>query len=407
MKRYLIRLALILLLATSILYLIPSFQRQYRGSVYSFQSYPSLVNRSMSDIQAVVPGISESYLYKIESVVDVDKVKDWNYVVSKDQQTLARRVQPFAGNNYEIRLDKVGGKAVFTVITPRNFDKNTAVMTTNNSEFSVVVQDPSTSQADSGSSGSDKKGTDLGLKRSDFGISDINVAQDQQSAQQGGSGVKYEVRLPIGIPSVDKLKLINSKSFSPLQVFVGGKEYSASFLTNPDNGAVTHVVINQITDPDEAIQVQTFFNTDSFNLGYKLAETKITKPRFGYLKLLGLLALFLVGAFTLNRLTVKNASIKKFLYMLAILVVACAAFKLFNIDINGGVILILGTTLLMTLFRTKPIYYLGLLAMVVLTQLMGYLYFFEFFWIQLLIVLVFALLLFSTNYVKQIENKLI
>jgi hypothetical protein len=387
---------LLLLPFLSILYLIPSFTIKYNNKFYYFNNFPSLGNSSNRDLVIDIPKFSETFRYEIESVNEITSDEEWNRLVSDDQKTLERRVESYLeSNNYEIRLDKNNNRAVFSIFTTKNIGANTIVFTQNNSEFRVTSTEAAVTATQDPSQLSDANKTDLKLGRGDFGIADIKTVPDQQSNQ-----LTYQVRLPLGIVGPEKIKTINEKVFSTINITVGGKEYQANFLTNTNN-VVTHLVITGVESVDEAFAVKTFLNTDPYKLGYEFNRAEVISPKYGVYKLAGLVILFFVSGYLISRFLFAQISLQKLMLILGVMTTGLGFSKLIGVDITNGYVLLLAMVGLMSLLNVRNVYFITIAVVLLLIRLLGYLYFLQLTPLSVIVIIVISLLIWGINYVKK------
>src|SRR5690349_10811500 len=104
---------LVLLFASSILYLVPSFSTVYQDKRYTFNNYSSPFDKNSKDLNIKIPKVTDTYVYNMESATKVEKAEDWNNLIPKDQSILEQRLQTVIGNNYEIRAHNADGKVQF------------------------------------------------------------------------------------------------------------------------------------------------------------------------------------------------------------------------------------------------------------------------------------------------------
>lgn len=387
MKRRIIGILFLSILIASILYLIPDFSFTYKDKIYSFTNFPSVQDKSQQNLEVKIPGLTTTYRYKIESAVKVDGKTNWNYIVSKDQKNLEKRIESFLGNDYEVRLDRVDNKAVFTINTLKSLGSSESILITDNSDFSISVAD-STVYSDT----SALTKTKLNLNRSDFGPAEINIVSQSQNIQ-------YQVRLPLGLLIPEKINLINSHAFSTLSVTIGGKEYNASFTLN-DTGIPTHLTISSAANIDEAAAIRAYLNTEPYGLGYELSSVELSNPKYPLYKLAGLTLVFIVAAIVINKLTINSLNPIKIFMILSFLIIGLGLMKLFAISLNSGIVVLLMLVTTFALFSTKTTYYIGSGAVILLTLLLGLLNYFELSWSGIFIVLVVGFLMWTTGFIR-------
>lgn len=415
MKKYLPRLFSLNLLyktlfflavVASIGYLVPSFSKDYKGKKYVFENLRSAFDEDYQDLTAEgVKSNNKAYRYRVEAITELQSERDWNTVVAEDQKTLERRVESYLGSSdYEIELQNHNGKAVFFIYTASNVQGFEEILTRNNSDFQItvpdlsaeIVSDPETGEA------SETPTLDLNLTRSDFGFADIGVVQG------GTNGIEFEVKMPIGLIGPEKLNRIRANYSSNLTVFVGGKEYTGSFLEDSStivNTEPRNLRLKSISSIVEARAVKSFLNTSKFNLGYKLDKVEVLEDKYNLLKLVATLLIVIVSALLLNLATIKTISLKKTLYILGYIVIGFGLLKLFGVVLTDGFVFVLLAFTLMTIFSMRWSYYVGFFGILVIIKIFGYLYFISLEWSQILILAVTCLALYTTNNIKNLNKK--
>lgn len=403
-KLFFAKLLLVALPIFSLIYLLPDIVIPVQDRKLFFNNYSGLSGNNNLDVQ--LPGITRTYAYTIQSLNDISDEAEWDRSVADDRIQLEKRVQSFLGsNNYEIRQDRRNEKVVFTVFSTENIGAQASVFTASNSDFKISTVDTTAAQSTEQTEAPATK--ELNLKRNNFRDAEIKV-ESNPNASQGGGQFVYQVRLPLGLIGAEQLNIINENTFSTITVSIGGKDYNASFLPNVSN-VITHLVINGIENPDEATGVQTFLNTDPYRLGYEVIETRVNTNDNGLYKLLSLIGLFLVSVMIFRKLLTGNFEWKKLLIIISIIITALAAAKLFFLTITTGFVVVLMTIVLLSLFNAPFIYYAGLLGILALTKLLGYLYYMQFTPRDFLLIGLVSLLIFATNYVytNKFEKKIV
>ncbi len=399
MNRHLLTLFFILLIAISVLYLIPGFSLEYKNQRYTFSNYPSLINKSYDNIKVNIPGITETYITSIESVNQISNDNEWSQLLSRDQKTLEHRLEAVYGNAYELRLDKKDNKARFTIKSDDIvFDDK--LLTTSNSVFEIYSVNTAAASINPNSQSEPTK-TVLNLQRDDFGFAEVVTTASNSPQSQ------HSVRIPLGLlMGPNKIKLIGDNLFAQLSITTSYGEYSGKFDYN-QSGTATHLVITGINSKSEAQYLRSLLNTPSYKLSYTSLGSEFNTT--GKKLLLGLTALILasfVFAAILNRYTVNNLSIRKVLLMTGLILIYFGVVKLFAFELTLALLILLSIIIIFTLFNTRFEYYIALLTILFLLKLLGFLPGFEINIWNLLILSLFTLFIWTTNYVQKHDKKL-
>jgi hypothetical protein len=401
MKRYLSFTALFLITLVSILYIIPSRNALRGDKYYFFHNLPSAFGEKSQNLRIRIPGVSETFKYQIESLLPVNK-SDWNDKVYADQKTVEARLKSFLADNFEVRVEKVNDRALFTIYTLNSLGSYTNILNSVNNDFKITVETPTITadQTSTTQSGSQEK--TLNLTRSDFDYADINVTT-ASSTDTSGSNVKFEVHLPIGLlVGAEKINLLKAQALngSQIDLYIGGRKYQGGFLPN-SNGSITDLVINSVTSLDEAAILQTFLNTSSLKQEYTQKNSSSIGYKNGKLKFIAFIILLIIGAIILNKFTIDTISIKKLSLIFAFTMIGFGVSKLFGLTIGLGYTIVLTTLIIFTLFNTRFIYISGLFGILLLIKVMGLLYFIHLNWDQILVLAAVGLLFWMTRNIKK------
>lgn len=396
MKKHIALVLLILLVITSILYLIPNFKIDFQGKTYTFQNFPSSIDKAYENLKVNIPGLNDTYITVIESETSAANDNEWSGLASRDQKTLEQRLETVLGNDFELRMDKADQKVRFTLTsTEKIYDSSLLTAKNDIFEIASVSAAAATDQTEQPT----QQKTPIDLKREDFGYAEVVKEQSQQGQLQ------YAVRMPLSlILGPDKIQLINNNLFSQITVNVAGQEYTGNFDYNT-TGVATHLKLSGLSTINQANTVKAFLNTPALALSYQIKERD-----YAFLSVnkvytsLGLVLVLVALAALINRFTVKNLSWKKALLILAIVIIYFAALKLFAIEITLTTILLILTTVILTLFNSRSEYYLALFSVLLITKIIGFLPSFDISIPSLLITTLFASIIWLTNYV-QIKDK--
>jgi hypothetical protein len=386
----------ILFVAASALYLIPNFDYTYQDKKYVFSNLPSLWDNNKKDLNISIPLLTPTYVYKVESANKIESENDWNNLASKDQKILEQRLQSLMGNNFEIRLDKIDDKIVYTVYTNQRIPKVDILSTTNSSflikavkDYDLETQQPSSFE-------------DLNLSRSDYGYAEIVATTVQSEESPTGAAPAYDIRLPLSYSiSAEKVDLMKSKALqTQLSLEVASTNYQGYFNAN-STGVPTHLVISGITNPDEALYVKALLNTSPYNELYLFLSTDRVDYSVNKLyAFIGIIIGILALAIAINIWKVKNLSLKKALMIVAIVIIYTALFKLLSLTISLPAIFLMLSFVLFSIYNTKFIYYASLIGVLFLIKLLGYLNGFDISAAGLIITALFGLLMYLTNYMS-------
>ena len=401
MKKFLPIALLILLVASSILYLIPGFSFDRDGKRYTFLNFPSLLNPAYSDIQLNLPGQTATYVTTIESSNQIDDPNEWNKLASRDQKILEQRLESVIGNDFEVRLHKKDDKVEFQVLTTDRLITS-RILTSTNSVFELYATSSASATLDGQTSAGGQKEL-LNLKREDFGFAEvINTATQNSTSGQP----EFTVRMPLGLfLGADKIELINSNLFSPLTITMSESEYDAGFDYN-QAGVPTHLLIKGIQSQTEAEYTRSFLNTTPYKLTYtKTGEIYFLQNSKEVWTIIGIIFTTLLAAIVLNRYTVKNLSLKKLLLMIGLVIIYLAALKLLAIPLTLTNLILLAVVVLFTIFNTRVEYYMALVIILLVLKLLGYMPGLDISILNLIIFAIFTLFLWSTNYVQRTEKK--
>jgi hypothetical protein len=399
MKKYLIQFFLFIALLGSVIYLIPSKEITYKNKVYSFTNLPSL-NKKAENLNFDLTNLEDHYQYTIESTVNIDDSKEWSKDTARDQKTLERRIESLIGNNYEVRLDNKDNKILFNVYTLENLGRNAQILSISNADLKISAKQTTLATLDdtgAGNADTETKDIDLNFTRKDFGIAEINITS-------GTQGDELQVRLPIGLIGPEKIKEINNRAVSSLNIKIGDSPYTGKFVINQDTGSITHLAISPVSSLEDARALKALLNTGNYNLVYNVTSSKSVKNHIGTAKLAILSMIFLVGAVIVNKLTLNNLSNKKLLSIIGIFIVGLAFTKLVGVTITNGYILVLTATILLTIFSSRYLYYIFIIGLIFLTKLFGYLYYIDLKWSQIILLTILALAIWSTNYLKKFNK---
>lgn len=393
-KRILLSL-LVLLFVSSCLYLVPSFDFVYSDKRYLFQNFPSPFNQYEKDLKIRIPRLSETYVYKIESSVKLEKPEDWNNLVSKDQRILEQRLENVLGNNYEIEIKKIDNKAQFTVYTNTRLSSPN-ILTNPNSVFAIKTLDNQALHSESSSIGEKT----LDLEREDFGFAEIISTNSVDASNQS------VIRMPLGLFLVpEKIKLMSDNIGNQLNIEVAGNIYQG-FIDYNQTGIPTNLVISGIASNEQAKHLKAFLNTPQYSLTYNFIGTE--KILFNINKILtfiGLILGIIILAVVINRLTVNNFNAKKGLLILCSIAVFLAALKFFVIPLTFASIIIMVTISLFSIYNLHAIYYIGLLATFAALKAFGILNGFDLSGRATILLIIFCVFIWLTNYVSYKQNK--
>lgn len=393
MKKFLPIVAFVSVVIASLLYILPSFNVTLGDTLYVFTNLPSFTKKNVTGLELDVAGFTPSYVYEVESVSQLNK-KDWTYAVAKDQIVLERRLESFIGRSFEVRADEKEGRVVYSVYTQQPLGLSKTILTTNNADFKISA-DESTLTGLTAETETETELTsnfqEFNVSRSDFGDASIAITQGADS------NLIYEVRLPIITLSPEKINLIKTKAGYPISVFIGGRDFTGSFSINL-NGAPTDLVLRSASSIDEAAELRTYLNTEPYHLGYTLNSVNAHYTKYHLAKFAGILVLFFFAALFLTRYAGVEVSGKKILIIISTTILGLALMKVYGVAVTTGVIILFAAHVIMSLLSVRYIYYGGFAVILILIQLLGYLYFIQINWTQLFIVIITSLLSLGTNY---------
>lgn len=389
---------LVLLFASSVLYLVPSFSYVYNNKRYSFDNYSSPFNSSYKNLKIKIPRLTEYYVYKMESATKVDKQEDWNNLVSKDQRILEQRLESVIGNNFELKARNNDGKVEFTLYSNERLASST-IFTSTNSTFAVKV--PKASTDPNADSSTTTETETLNLKREDFGFAEVIPTTSQDGTAQFG------LRMPLGLLlTPEKINLITERIGTQLKIEVGDNEYQG-YIDYNQAGTPTNLVLSGITTQEEALYVKAFLNTDPYNLAYTLGTIQLFGLSNSKLILfLAILIGIIIIAIIANLYTSKDFSLRKCLLIIMILTIFVASLKFFGTPLTLGSIVIMWIFALFSIFNLKPIFYIVTLLSLLLLKGLGVLNGVDISTSAMLMAILFSLFIWSTNYVQTKEKKL-
>ena len=400
MKKYLIQFLLFLSLLGSAIYLIPSKEITFKGKSYAFTNLPSL-DKKQENLELNLTRLENHYQYTLESAVSIAEARQWTKDAAKDQKTLERRVESLIGNKYEVRLDNIDNRIVFNIFTSENLGTNSQVLSISNTDLKVSAKETSLVTLDANATETpegETKNVDLNFKRSDFGIAEINISDEAQ-------GAELQVRLPLGLIGPEKIKEINNRAASTLDITIGSNTYTGRFSINPNTFSITHLAISPVSSMEDAKALRALLNTGNYNFAYNVTQAKEVKNNNGTQKL-GLFLLFtLFSAILINKLTLNNLSGKKLFYIFSFTLIGLALTKLFGVVVTDGYIFLLSITILLTIFSSRYTYYVLILGLLILTKLLGYLYYMDLKWSQIILLILMSVAIWSTNYIKKVNKK--
>jgi len=384
---------LVLLFASSVLYLVPSFSYVYQEKRYSFENFPSPFDQYKKDLEIKIPRLSETYIYKMESSTKVEKPEDWNNLVSKDQRILEQRLDTVLANNYEIEIKKIDNKAVYAIYSNTRL-ASTNILTNTNSIFAIKSPKNQTNQTELPTDNEETDKT-LDLKREDFGFAEIIPTTSKDGSTQSG------IRMSLGLfLTPEKIKLISDKIGTQLKIEVGDTEYQG-FIDYNQAGTPTNLIISGITTKEEASYVKAFLNTSQYNLAYNLGGIeKAVVNQNKIIIFIGLILGTLIIAIVLNKLTINNFNTKKGLLIFILITIFAASLKLFAIPLTLPSIIILIIIFLFTVYKLKTFYYLGLLVTLGTIKAFGILNGFDLSGSAAVLLILFSIFIWLTNYVE-------
>jgi uncharacterized membrane protein len=130
--------------------------------------------------------------------------------------------------------------------------------------------------------------------------------------------------------------------------------------------------VSPFADPDEAAAVQTYLNTDQYNLGYELKSSTYEASYKNVWKLVAWIATIILIAVGLSKYITKTFNLSGLLKSLAYVLFGLAFMKLMGIAVTTGFVVFALAVILLMLFKARNTYFIGLSGLLLLTLLVCY-----------------------------------